>query len=99
MQHSCKYIGVTVNAPLCNSLHLFLSLICNPSILTNLVENVFTASNIRNLHSPALARVGITALSAEVEERVSNSTSCSWLVLSSVPSVLDASPDLSIPSS
>ena len=32
-------VGMRVNAPLCNSLYLFLPILCHPYILTIIVEN------------------------------------------------------------
>ena len=37
-------VGTMVNAPLCNSLHLFLSFLCHPYILTIFVENFIISS-------------------------------------------------------
>ena len=34
-------VGMMVNAPLCNSLYLFLFILCHPYILTNFVENIY----------------------------------------------------------
>ena len=35
------HVGTMVNAPLCNSLYLFLSSLCHPYILTIFLENVY----------------------------------------------------------
>ena len=36
-------VGMTVNAPLCNSPYLFLSFLCHPYILTIFVDNFYSS--------------------------------------------------------